>query len=100
MLQQVDSFCNLSTVFDGWYVLPATKDLAGAEVELVNLADRETYLKAVLEPLYDYYDYTAIDCPPSLGLLIINALVVSTKTIIPVQCEYYALKELRDWLIL
>ena len=93
LLQQVEvSRVICPTVFDGLHVLPATKDLAGAEVELVNLADRETYLKAVLEPLYDYYDYIIIDCPPSLGLLTINALVASTKTIIPVQCEYYALE--------
>ncbi len=80
------------TVFPDLHVLPATKDLAGAEVELVNLVSRETYLKNVLKPILGYYDYIIIDCPPSLGLLTINALVASTKTIIPVQCEYYALE--------
>ena len=93
LMQQVDvTNVICPTVFDGLHVLPATKDLAGAEVELVNLDNRETYLDNLLTLLKQYYDYIIIDCPPSLGLLTINGLVASTKTIIPVQCEYYALE--------
>ncbi len=93
LMQQVDiAKVICPTVFEGLHVLPATKDLAGAEVELVNLDHRETYLNSVLQPLKRFYDYIIIDCPPSLGLLTINGLVASTKTIIPVQCEYYALE--------
>lgn len=80
------------TAFDNLHVIPSSRDLAGAEVEMVGLDSRETILKARLEPLRDYYDYIVIDCPPSLGLLTLNALVAADRTLIPVQCEYFALE--------
>lgn len=78
----------------GFDVLPASQDLAGATVELVNMEERELRLKKVLNHLRTNYDYILIDCPPSLGLLTINALAAAEKVIIPVQCEYYALEGL------
>jgi chromosome partitioning protein len=82
------------TPFDGLHIIPATADLAGSEVELVNLSDREYRLKQSLATISSYYDYIIIDCPPSLGLLTINSLVAATKVLIPVQCEYFALEGL------
>ena len=75
-------------------VLPASHDLAGAEVELVGMDSREKVLKTVLDPLRDMYSFIFIDCPPSLGLLTVNALVASDTVITPVQCEYYAMEGL------
>src|SRR5699024_7426089 len=72
--------------------------LAGAEIELVPTISREIRLKKALDSLRDSYDYIIIDCPPSLGLLTINALTSSDTTIIPVQCEYYALEGLSQLL--
>lgn len=78
-------------------ILPASPDLAGAEVELVNEVGRETLLKRKLLPLADDYDYILIDCPPSLGLLTLNGLVAAVNGIlIPVQCEYLAMEGLGD----
>lgn len=73
-------------------VLPACKNLAGAEVELVNVRGRENMLKEVLEPLRAMYKYIIIDCPPSLGLLTLNAMMAADSVIMPVQCEYYAME--------
>ena len=73
-------------------VLPAGIDLAGAEVEITNLPQREFALKKALDRVKDDYDYVFIDCPPSLGLLPVNALVAADGVIIPIQCEYYALE--------
>lgn len=78
------------------HLLPANADLAGAEVELVNLPGREFYLKHALEALS--YDFIIIDCPPSLGLLTVNALCAATDVLIPVQAEYYALEGLSQLL--
>ena len=78
-------------------ILPASPDLAGAEVELVNQVGRETLLKRKLLPLADLYDYILIDCPPSLGLLTLNGLVAAENgVLIPVQCEYLAMEGLGD----
>ena len=76
-------------------IVPATQSLAGAEVELVNIEEREYILKKQLNKLKNY-DYILIDCPPALSLLTVNALVASDSVLIPMQCEYYALEGLSD----
>ena len=78
----------------GYELVPANSDLAGAEVELINLDRRERRLRAALEPVAGQYDYVLIDCPPSLNLLTVNALVASQAVLIPMQCEYFALEGL------
>ncbi|OGA73812.1 MAG: chromosome partitioning protein [Betaproteobacteria bacterium RIFCSPLOWO2_12_FULL_65_14] len=80
----------------GFDLLPANRDLAGAEIELVELQGRETRLKAALERVADEYDFILIDCPPSLSLLTVNALTAAQRVLIPMQCEYYALEGLSD----
>jgi chromosome partitioning protein len=79
-------------------VLPATPDLAGAEVELVNEPNRETRLARALAPIQSNYDYILIDCPPSLGLLTVNMLAAADSIVIPLQCEYFALEGLSQLL--
>lgn len=74
------------------FVVPATIQLAGAEIELVSAMARETRLKELLAPVRDEFDFIFIDCPPSLGLLTINALTAADSVLIPIQCEYYALE--------
>ena len=88
----------LQSKVENLYVLPATISLAGAEIELVSTISRELRLKNALEPIKEKYDFIIIDCPPSLGLLTINALTASDAVIIPVQCEYYALEGLSQLL--
>lgn len=80
------------------FAIPATIQLAGAEIELVPTISREVRLKHALEPVRDRFDFVIIDCPPSLGLLTINALTASDTVLIPVQCEYYALEGLSQLL--
>lgn len=82
------------TAFDNLHIIPSSRDLAGAEIEIVDFVSRETLLKERLRALKSHYDFIIIDCPPSLGLLTLNALIASDKTIIPVQCEYFALEGL------
>ena len=77
-------------------VIPANRDLAGAEVELVELEHRETRLKSALAPIIAEYDFILLDCPPSLNLLTVNGLAVADAVMIPMQCEYYALEGLSD----
>ena len=80
--------------FPGVNVVPARLDLAGAEVELVSMIARETKLKSALGTVKGQYDFVLIDCPPSLGLLTVNALTASSSILVPIQCEYYALEGL------
>jgi chromosome partitioning protein len=74
--------------------MPATPDLAGAELELIDLTERESKLKKILHPLRERYDFIIIDCPPSLGLLTINALTAADSVIVPLQTEFYAMEGL------
>ena len=76
--------------------LPANIELSGAELQLVTEFGRESVLKDKLEPVLDQYDFVVIDCPPSLGLLCVNALVASTEVIIPLQCEYFGMKGMQQ----
>ena len=82
------------TMVENLSILPCNIDLAAAEVELVSLVARESTLKRAIEPIKDNYDYIFIDCPPSLGLLTLNALVASDSVIIPIQSEFFALEGL------
>jgi chromosome partitioning protein len=82
------------TELDGLWLLPASINLAGAEIELVSALSRETRLRQAILPIAERYDYIFVDCPPSLGLLTINALTTAQECIIPVQAEYYALEGL------
>ena len=77
-------------------LVPSDRNLTGAEIELVGLPDRETRLRRLLQPVRDAYDYVFIDCPPSLGLLTLNALVACDAVLIPLHCEYFALEGLAD----
>lgn len=86
------------TDVENLYIIPATIQLAGAEIELVPTISREVRLKRALETVEAFYDYIIIDCPPSLGLLTINSLTASNSVLIPVQCEYYALEGLSQLL--
>ncbi len=79
---------------EGLSIIPATIDLAGAEIELVSVFSRESRLKMALSKVKDDFDYILIDCPPSLGLLTLNALTASDFVLVPIQCEYYALEGL------
>src|SRR4029077_17654891 len=79
-------------------VIPATQDLVGAEVELVNKQARETMMRRALRDFREQYQYVCIDCPPSLGLLTLNMLTAADAVLIPLQCEYYALEGLSQLL--
>ena len=91
--QEADS-CIEPTEVKNLFVLPSSLDLAGAEIELVSLLSREHRLRLAIESVIDDYDYVLIDCPPSLGLLTINALTAAHEVLVPIQCEYYALEGL------
>jgi len=86
--------CVEASTLKNLFVLPATIDLAGAEIELVPAFSRELKLRRAVEAVKDDYDFTLIDCPPSLGLLTVNGLAAADDVIVPIQCEYYALEGL------
>jgi len=88
------SSVTVKTDIEGLEIVPATIQLAGAEIELVSSISRELKLKKALHLVKENYDYVLIDCPPSLGLLTLNALTAADSLIIPIQCEYYALEGL------
>lgn len=87
-----------NTGFLGFDIMPGSQDLAGANVEMVNMKNREFKLKELVDRVKDSYDYVIIDSPPSLGMLTLNALVASDEVLIPVQCEYLALEGLEQLL--
>ncbi|TMK49922.1 MAG: ParA family protein [Actinobacteria bacterium] len=80
------------TAVKGLFCLPSNIDLAGAEIEMVPMLSREMRLKRALAPILEQFDFILIDCPPSLGLLTVNALVAASEVLVPIQCEYYALE--------
>lgn len=84
----------LNTELDNVDLIPSNIDLVGAEIEMLNMPSRETMLKGVINKVKDNYDWVLIDCSPSLGLITVNALTAADSTIIPVQCEYFALEGL------
>lgn len=86
--------CIESTGVQNLFVAPSSLDLAGAEIELVPVFSREQKVRRAIESVLDDYDYVFIDCPPSLGLLTVNALTAATEVMVPIQCEYYALEGL------
>jgi chromosome partitioning protein len=88
----------IDTPIAGLSLIPSSIALAGAEVELAPIEQRERRLDRLLDPVEDRYDYVLIDCPPSLGLLTVNALTAADSTLIPIQCEYYALEGLSQLL--
>jgi chromosome partitioning protein len=84
--------CIIPTPYKNLDIIPSDVQLAGAEVEMIELEHREVRLKRIIEAVRDRYDYIMVDCPPSLGLLTINSLVAVDSVLIPIQCEYYALE--------
>jgi len=84
----------LTTTSPNVDIIPAHIDLVGAEVEMINLPNREKMMRMALEPIKDNYDFIIIDCSPSLGLITINSLTAADSVIVPVQCEYFALEGL------
>ena len=84
----------LSTMIKKLEICPANINLAGAEIELVSMVSRENRLKDAVDTIRDEYDYILIDCPPSLGLITLNAFTASDSVLVPIQCEYYALEGL------
>lgn len=84
----------LKCEIDNLYILPSHIDLVGAEIEMLNMSDREKTMKRMVDKLRGQFDYILIDCSPSLGLITVNALTASDSVIIPVQCEYFALEGL------
>ena len=94
-LKNPDDFI-LKTSLDNLFLLPADRNLTGAEIEMVALPGRESQLRRFLTPLRERFDHIFIDCPPSLGLLTLNALVAAEAVLIPLHCEYFALEGLAD----
>ncbi len=99
MYNLISKECYIDEVIQHTYlpnldIIPATVDLAGAEIDLVQMNSRENVVKNILNKIINKYDYIMIDCPPSLGLLTVNALTASNSVVIPIQCEFFALEGL------
>jgi chromosome partitioning protein len=92
VLEEPVSSTTLPSSIESLDIIPANKDLAGAEIELVEVAQREFRLKRALASIEQTYEYIIVDCPPSLGLLTLNALTAARSLLVPIQCEYYALE--------
>jgi chromosome partitioning protein len=86
----------VKTDFDGLEIIPADKNLVGANLELVDLDERETRLRRALAPIRDLYTYVLIDCPPALDLLTLNALMAADSVLVPIQCEFFALEGISE----
>ena len=96
MLQEYTAAQTVVRVEGNFDVLPSNRELAGAEIEMIDMDDREFVLKSALAEIGAAYDYAIIDCPPALNMLTVNALTAADAVIIPMQCEYYALEGLSD----
>ena len=83
-----------TTIIDNLYIIPSTIDLAGADVELIQMPQRERVIKKILDEIKESYDFILIDCPPSLNLITVNALTASDSVLIPIQCEFFAMEGL------
>ena len=95
MLQEVDiTEAACKNVFDNLDVIPSNVNLAGAEIDLIDINDREYVLKNAIDEIRDNYDYVILDCPPSLSILTVNAMTAADTVLVPIQCEYYALEGL------
>lgn len=86
-----DAIVQVEECFDNLYLIPANRNLAGAEIELVTRENMQHILEKQLEPIKDEYDFIIIDCPPALGMLTVNAMTASDSVLVPIQCEFYAL---------
>ncbi|MGN0318039.1 MAG: ParA family protein [Lachnospira sp.] len=95
LLQETDiDDAILKNVFDNLDVLPSNVNLAGAEIDLIDVEEREYILKRAIDSVRDNYDYVILDCPPSLSMLTVNAMTAANTVLVPIQCEYYALEGL------
>ena len=95
MLQEVDiTEAACKNVFDNLDVIPSNVNLAGSEIDLIDINDREYVLKNAIDEIRDNYDYVILDCPPSLSMLTVNAMTAADTVLVPIQCEYYALEGL------
>lgn len=90
--------CIIENIIDNVSVIPSSINLAGAEIELIGVDDKEFILKNLIDPIRDNYDYILIDCPPSLNTLTVNAMTTANSVLVPIQCEYYALEGLSQLL--
>lgn len=90
--------CLIENVIENVSVIPSSINLAGAEIELIGIDDKEYILKEYIDKIKDNYDYIIIDCPPSLNTLTVNAMTTANSVLVPIQCEYYALEGLAQLL--
>ncbi|MDO4977393.1 MAG: AAA family ATPase [Eubacteriales bacterium] len=86
-----EAIIHLDEFFDGLYLIPANRNLAGAEIELITQENMQHILKNTLMPIRDDYDFILLDCPPALGMLTVNAMTAADAVLVPIQCEFYAL---------